>query len=189
MIALLGKHFLYRHVRLDTNKPFYVGVGTKTKANRPDGLDRAFAKSQRSKWWKSIVNKAGYRVDILVQSDDYDFIHKKEQEFIKLYGRRDLNTGTLVNFTDGGEGILGWRRVVPLTEEQLKRFRKAREGQDMSYLYRSILQLDINGETINIYKSITEAVRNVPKTTTANITSVLKGKRRKSGGYSWKYVD
>ena len=31
----------------------------------------------------------------------------KEIEFIKLYGRKDNNTGILVNLTDGGEGTLG----------------------------------------------------------------------------------
>ena len=23
-----GKHYLYRHIRLDTNQPFYIGIGT-----------------------------------------------------------------------------------------------------------------------------------------------------------------
>ena len=30
---------------------------------------------------------------------------EKEQEFIKLYGRKDLNLGTLCNYTNGGDGI------------------------------------------------------------------------------------
>ena len=31
----------------------------------------------------------------------------KEKEFIKIYGRVDLKTGSLCNLTDGGEGIMG----------------------------------------------------------------------------------
>ena len=27
---LEDKHFLYRHIRLDNNEPFYIGIGTKT---------------------------------------------------------------------------------------------------------------------------------------------------------------
>jgi hypothetical protein len=26
-----GQHYLYRHVRLDNNEPFYIGIGTKNK--------------------------------------------------------------------------------------------------------------------------------------------------------------
>jgi len=29
-----NKYYLYRHIRLDSNKPFYIGVGTK----KSDGL-------------------------------------------------------------------------------------------------------------------------------------------------------
>lgn len=29
MIVSNGKYYLYRHIRLDTNEVFYVGIGTK----------------------------------------------------------------------------------------------------------------------------------------------------------------
>lgn len=28
----MEKHYLYRHIRLDKNEPFYIGIGTVTKA-------------------------------------------------------------------------------------------------------------------------------------------------------------
>lgn len=28
----MGKHYLYRHIRLDKNEPFYIGIGTKYKS-------------------------------------------------------------------------------------------------------------------------------------------------------------
>ena len=40
------------------------------------------------------------------ESNNREFIIEKEKEFILIYGRKDLNKGTLVNFTDGGEGII-----------------------------------------------------------------------------------
>jgi hypothetical protein len=43
----------------------------------------------------------------MFESDNYSEILLKEQEVIKLYGRRNLLEGTLVNLTDGGEGVLG----------------------------------------------------------------------------------
>ena len=104
-----GKYYLYRHIRLDSNEPFYIGIGTK-KLNRSltsKGVySRANTRNKRSVYWKNIVAKTEYKVEILLESDDYEFIKQKEIEFITLYGRRNLGKGTLVNLTDGGEGAL-----------------------------------------------------------------------------------
>ena len=108
MIENEGDYYLYRHIRLDTGEPFYIGIGTKftDRAYTYKGIYiRAFVKSRRNNFWKSIVNKTDYEVEILLESDDYEFIKQKEIEFIALYGRRDLGKGTLVNHTNGGGGI------------------------------------------------------------------------------------
>lgn len=101
-------YYLYRHIRLDKNEPFYIGVGTTNAitTSNYENYKRAFSK-QRNGWWKIIVEKSNYEIDILIESENEDFIYSKEIEFIKLYGRRDLGRGTLVNLTDGGKGILG----------------------------------------------------------------------------------
>jgi hypothetical protein len=54
-----------------------------------------------------MVNKYGYRVEILYSDVDIYFAIEKEIELIKSYGRLDLGTGILVNMTDGGEGCTG----------------------------------------------------------------------------------
>lgn len=51
------KHYVYKHIRLDTNKPFYIGKGSRS--------NRAFNKSQRNKYWKNIVSRHGYRIEIV----------------------------------------------------------------------------------------------------------------------------
>lgn len=99
------KYYLYRHIRLDKNEPFYIGVGTtpKRKAiSHEHYYRRAYNSSNRNTIWKNITNKTDYEVEILLESDNYDFIKEKEIEFIKLYGRKDNNTGVLSNMTDGG---------------------------------------------------------------------------------------
>jgi hypothetical protein len=45
--------------------------------------------------------------EILLEFDNRNDAIKKEIEFIKLYGRKDLGLGCLVNMTDGGEGACG----------------------------------------------------------------------------------
>ena len=107
MIEEEGKHYLYRHIRLDKNEVFYVGIGTKIKKNNfethTNEFKRAFSKDNRNRHWHGIVNKYGYKVEIVLESNNYEFIKEKEIEFIKLYGRRDLKKGTLSNFTDGAD--------------------------------------------------------------------------------------
>lgn len=102
----MGKHYLYRHIRKDTESVFYVGIGTKSEKYETHikEYSRAFVKSKRNVIWNRIIAKTDYEVEILMESDDYDFIKQKEIEFIALYGRRDLDKGTLCNLTDGGEG-------------------------------------------------------------------------------------
>lgn len=91
--------YVYRHIRHDKNEPFYIGIG-KSDLN----YNRAYvkSKSKRSKYWKNIA-KNGYDVEILIDNISLQHALKKEIEFIELYGRLDLGTGTLVNMTIGGE--------------------------------------------------------------------------------------
>lgn len=93
-----GKYYLYRHIRLDKNEPFYIGRGTKTNLKAP--YKRAYSK-HRHQFWHNITNKSNYNVEILVESDNLEFIKQKEIEFTKLYGRKVNNTGSLVNILEG----------------------------------------------------------------------------------------
>ena len=106
------KYYLYRHIRLDKYQPFYIGIGTiykkdKNSINKNTLYRRAFSLQKKSNIWKKISNKTEYKVEIMIESNDYNFIKQKEIEFIKLYGRIDLNNGILSNLTNGGEGTNG----------------------------------------------------------------------------------
>jgi hypothetical protein len=83
MIAPIGKYYLYRHIRLDTGEPFYIGIGTKknvkTIYKKVSGeYSRSYSKSDRTDFWKNITNKTKYEIEILLESDDYEFIQQKE---------------------------------------------------------------------------------------------------------------
>jgi hypothetical protein len=95
---------IYRHIRLDTNEPFYIGIGKTDK--------RAYSKKSRNKLWNNIVNKTEYIVEILMDNLTWEQACEKEKEFISMYGRKDLGKGTLVNMTDGGDGNNNFSKEV-----------------------------------------------------------------------------
>jgi hypothetical protein len=120
--------YLYRHIRLDKNEPFYIGIGS--DAN----YKRANDKSGRNKIWKGVANRTEYEVEILFDNLSWQDACKKEKEFISLYGRIDKHNGILVNLTDGGDGAFG----VIMSEERKKQIsilakgNKSRTGQKTS---------------------------------------------------------
>ncbi|MEK6878328.1 MAG: NUMOD1 domain-containing DNA-binding protein [Nanoarchaeota archaeon] len=103
------QYYLYRHIRLDKNEPFYIGIGSKSNNYNLycQEFMRAFNRSARNKIWKGIVSRTEYDVEIMLEFDNYEDAKKKEIEFIALYGKIKDGTGTLCNLTNGGEGVLG----------------------------------------------------------------------------------
>jgi hypothetical protein len=108
---------VYRHIRQDKNKPFYIGIG--------ESEDRAYETKGRTRAWKNI-SKKGYDVEVLFNDLSWEEACEKEVEFIALYGRRDKKAGTLVNMTDGGEGTVGYRH----TDKTKEKCRLASTGEN-----------------------------------------------------------
>ena len=91
---------------LKLNQPVYVGKGTG---------DRDLSHWSRGSHNKPLQDFLSHlrgrnmtaRVERVFETDDEQEAFAKEMQLIELYGRRDLNTGTLFNRTDGGEGPSG----------------------------------------------------------------------------------
>lgn len=48
-------YYLYRHIRLDTNVPFYIGIGTyKSTSKYKNKYNRAFTHNKRNQYWKNV---------------------------------------------------------------------------------------------------------------------------------------
>jgi hypothetical protein len=115
---------VYQHRRLDDNTVFYIGIGA--------DKTRAYTKSSRNKYWKNIVNKVGYAVDILIEGCTIDEARIVEIGMIKEYGRFDLGEGKLVNMADGGAsnpGTKGTWLGKTLSPEHKEKLRLAKLGK------------------------------------------------------------
>lgn len=178
--------YVYRHIRLDKNEPFYIGISDNDKY-------RATVKRCRNILWKRIVAKTEYEVEILMDDISMDMAREKEKEFIKLYGRIDTKTGCLANLTDGGEGTIG-RKYTPTKKhrQSLSESHKGKKMSDDSKLKMSkakkvqIIQMDLNGNFIREWDGIIDASRYLNGTST-NIIRCCNGKFKQAYGYKWAY--
>jgi predicted GIY-YIG superfamily endonuclease len=88
---------VYQHIDVESNLIFYIGIG---KNN-----NRAFSKHSRGKFWKDYTKNKIWKSEILFENITWQEACTKEIELISKIGRRDFGLGTLVNQTDGGDGV------------------------------------------------------------------------------------
>jgi hypothetical protein len=94
--------YIYTHTRLDKNEVLYVGIGFGNENDK--NYKRAYDTKRRNIFWKRIVNKTNYQIDIIEDNLTRESAQEREKYWIKFYGRRDLNEGALANLTNGGDG-------------------------------------------------------------------------------------
>lgn len=92
-------YYVYCHRRLDNNQIFYVGKG---KNLRKDSY------KNRNKHWTNIAVSVGFVSEILIDNIDEEFALLIEQETIHKY---KILGYKLVNYTDGGEGVSGYKHT------------------------------------------------------------------------------
>lgn len=202
------RYYLYRHIRKDTNMPFYIGVGTKTKRKTiRSNYSRAHNMKGRNRIHSRIVSKTDVEVEILYESNDLQEIFNKEIEFILLYGRIDLKSGTLANLTSGGEGGgQGWPKEV-MDEAKRKRRENGTDAANgkrigLDTASGKIKPYDRRGDKNPRYKGPVGRykdgvfIKQYPMAKSViedgfnhnNVSMVLNGKLKTCGGYEWKYI-
>ena len=87
--------YVYLHRKKTTGEVFYIGKG---KGNR------AWSKKGRNDHWNRVAKKHGFTVEVHTNDIQEWYAFELERELIAYYGRVQDGTGTLVNYTDGGEG-------------------------------------------------------------------------------------
>ena len=182
--------YLYRHIRLDKNEPFYIGIGYTSNNYALKGRYRASTSKGRNPIWKKIVAKTNYEIEILFEDLPLDKLAEKEIEFIKLYGKICNGTGTLANITDGGLGTLGSKHNLGRkhSEETKEKIKLKKIGICCNYnkqLRKPVLQFDLEGNFIRKYPSL-KSLKNSEFDYTC-VGKCCNEKRKTHKKFMWKY--
>jgi len=89
--------YIYQHRKTDTNEIFYVGKGKGTRLNQTHG---------RNQYWHRVVAKHGFIAEKIADNLDEELAFLAETECIDVYRKRGVK---LVNYTNGGEGVSGYK--------------------------------------------------------------------------------
>jgi hypothetical protein len=201
--------YVYQHLRLDNNIPFYIGKGCK---------DRAFRTKRNNKGWNNIVNKVGFKAEIIKYFENEDQAIKYEHELIDNYRLQGIELvnqtlyspgGTKWSYTDEvkikqSKGQMGTKR--PKTQEWCDKISKANTGREILWAdkigdalrgvpknypnpnKKTILQYDINNNLINQYNSATEAGKALNKSGNS-IADCAAGRQKTAYRFIWKYKE
>lgn len=144
------KYYIYAHTikshgcERPFGQIFYIGRGFER---------RAYNKSSRTAYWKRIVNKYGYNVHFFETELTEEQVILAEKRYIKAIGREDLGQGTLINFTDGGEGNSN------LSIETRKKMSEARKKRITKKETREKISKSLIGNKRNLGKHFSEETK------------------------------
>lgn len=124
-----------------THEPFYIGKGTKSRINRHLAGNGGFNPIKKNKINKIIQSG---QTPILIKIKE-NLTNQEaldlEIKLIRLIGRITRKTGTLTNYTKGGETYLGYKHKQDYIDK----------------LNKPVILYDIDGTIIEEYKSVKEA--------------------------------
>jgi len=180
-------------------EPFYVGKGVGKRYKQHKYFkDRTFMYSKL----KSLEKKGLEPIVVFVAKNiSTEESCENEKYLIQVIGRRDLNKGSLVNLTNGGEGAYG--RIVSQKERKIRSEQnlgkklsvehknkiglsnsKSLKGKRRFDKMKHILQLDLNKNLIREWDNIMDTQKILKIN---NISAVLNNRQKTAGGFIWRF--
>lgn len=138
------EYYVYLHKRLDNNEPFYVGKGKKSRVSDT---------RNRNAHWHNIVNKYGYYYEII-----FDNLTNEESKLVEIDCIAELRYFgyKLANYTDGGEGKLGY----VTSEETKKKISESHKGKKLSESHKKKLSDLFKGRFVSEETRIKISINN-----------------------------
>lgn len=169
------KYYLYRHIREDSNLPFYIGIGSINHkgSTLQTKFRRAFSK-KRNQFWHNIVSKTSYHTEIIFFCNDLSSLFSKEIEFIKLYGRKCLNEGSLCNISEGGNSPNGCKRTPEYCQKLSKRWTEFYQDNPNPRSYK-VFSYSLCGKLLSEYPSIRKMAKSLGISVTSARVRISKG--------------
>ena len=96
----MSNYCVYAHLKKNTDEVFYIGKGIPSRPAEIKG---------RSDFWEHVYSKHGRDIKLLHTGLADNTAKALEIFWIAVYGRRNINTGCLVNLTNGGDGMSGYK--------------------------------------------------------------------------------
>lgn len=193
----------YKYEEFEFNfEPFYVGKGKDKRDNVH--LKNCYNKNTFFKRKINKIIKCTGEIPIIIRIlENLSEINafNLEKKLIKIIGRNDLGLGTLVNMTDGGEGLTNCSEItrnklrIPFSQERKDKISKAKKGKSTTDKVKKMLlecakvpivHLDKNLKIIKHYDSIKEACNEL-NITNASIFNYCKKYFNMKDGSTFRY--
>ena len=136
-------HYVYAHYKATTGEIFYIGKGL-AKARR------AYSRHGRNKHWHNIVAKHGLSVEILAYWDTNE--EACEHEKFLIMCMRGCGIG-IVNITDGGESLAGYKHTKETLAKMAKSIRESAQRPEVKARRSAAMKLAQSRPEVNAKRS------------------------------------
>lgn len=189
-------NYIYQDFSFDY-EPFYVGKGfgtrifshlSETESNSCNKFKVRKINKIRSVGLEPIILK-------ICENLDEETAQHNEIKYIKEIGKITDQTGTLVNLTNGGEGISGYRftdiqkKRLSISHLGIKHKEESKKKISDTQKYKSgksVYQYDLDGKFIQEFDCAQRAA-DVLSIKRPNISHCCVGKINYAGGFIWRY--